>query len=165
MKKKYIYIGITVLLLVFLDQFTKYLIVNNLVLGENITFINNFITITSHRNNGAAWGIFSGNMAFFYGISVVAAVLFYILVKSEDFDKNKLYAIGVTLMIAGGIGNFIDRALFQEVVDFIDVDLWSYTTFPVFNVADMCLVVGMIAFALDVIIEEVKKWKNTKSQA
>jgi signal peptidase II len=164
MKKDYI-ISIAIIIgLVVLDQVTKYLIVQNLVIGEEITFIKNFITITSHRNDGAAWGILGGNMIFFYIISVFAGGLFVYLMTQADFTKNKWYFFAITLMIAGGIGNFIDRVLFQEVVDFIDVDLWSYTTFPTFNVADMALVVGMILFVIDVLLEEVFKWNKKPTQ-
>ena len=161
MKKSYIYIALIILVLVGLDQLTKYLIVQNLALGERIEVIPNFFTITSHRNDGAAWGILDGNMIFFYAITVFAGGLFYFLLKDVDLNTQKLYVAGIILMIAGGIGNFIDRLLFQQVVDFIDIDLWSYTTFPIFNIADICLVVGMIIFALDVVIEEVVKWKQS----
>lgn len=162
MKKQFILILGIVLALIAFDQITKLLIVNNLVIGEKIVIIDNFFTITSHRNDGAAWGIFSGNMIFFYLITIFAIGLFYYLLKDINLNTQKLYASGLILMIAGGIGNFIDRVLHQEVVDFIDIDLFSYTTFPIFNIADICLVVGMILFALDVLIEEVFKWKKSQ---
>ncbi len=161
MKKQYLLIVGFILVLIGLDQLTKYLIVQNLVIGENIVVIKNFFTITSHRNTGAAWGILSGNMVFFYIITAVAGGLFYYLLKETDFKTQKLYTSGIILMIAGGIGNFIDRLFFKEVVDFIDIDIFNYTSFPIFNVADICLVVGMIVFALDVLLEEVFKWKKS----
>lgn len=160
MKKHYIYIIIIVLFFVGLDQLSKLLIVKNLVIGEQIVVIKNFFTITSHRNNGAAWGMLSGSMGVFYIITIFAGGLFYYLIKDIDIKTQKLYTAGITLMIAGGLGNFIDRLFFGEVVDFIDIDLWSYTTFPIFNIADICLVVGMIIFALDVLLEDVLKWKK-----
>jgi signal peptidase II len=161
MKKHIIIIIAVILSLVAIDQITKILIVNQLEIGEDIVVIENFFTITSHRNDGAAWGILGGNMIFFYLITIVAIGLFYYLLKDINFETQKLYAAGIVLMISGGIGNFIDRILFQQVVDFIDIDLFSYTTFPIFNIADICLVVGMIIFVLDVILEEVFKWKQS----
>lgn len=161
MKKQYIIILSIILGLIGFDQLTKFLIVNQLEIGEKIVVINRFFTITSHRNDGAAWGIFSGNMVFFYIITIVAFGLFFYLLKEIDLKTQKFYASGIILMIAGAIGNFIDRLLFKEVVDFIDIDLFSYTTFPIFNIADICLVVGMIIFTLDVILEEVLKWKKS----
>lgn len=146
-------IGVITLALV-LDQLTKYLVKTTMTLGEKITIIPGFFTITSHRNTGAAWGIFSGNMPLFYGITVLALGLFFFLFKDADIIKKPFYSVAVYLMVAGGIGNFIDRLRYQQVVDFIDVDIFSYTTFPIFNIADICLVVGMILFALDVLLEE-----------
>ncbi len=161
MKKQYLIALAIILTLVGLDQLTKYMIVQNLYLGERIVVIENFFTITSHRNSGAAWSILDGQMIVFYLITAFAAGLFYYLLKDVNYKEKLFYAIGINLMIAGGIGNFIDRLLFQEVVDFIDIDLWSYTTFPIFNIADICLVVGMIMFAIDVVLEETGIWKKS----
>lgn len=146
--------------LLIVDQVTKYIVKTGMVLGEQIPVIPGFFTITSHRNTGAAWGMFGGNMLFLYAITIVALGLFFILLKDADIVKKPLYTLAIYLMFAGGIGNFIDRLLFQKVVDFIDVDLFSYTTFPIFNIADICLVVGMILFALDVLLEEFI-WKKS----
>lgn len=150
--------------IVLLDQLTKQLVLRTMELGQDIVVIRGFLTITSHRNTGAAWGILDGNMTFFYAVTVLAGVLFYYLLKDADMKHKTFYTLGITLMIAGGIGNFIDRVLFQEVVDFFNVDLWSYTTFPIFNIADIALVVGMIAFAFDILWEDVIKWRRSKSQ-
>ena len=164
MKKTFLIPSAIILLVIALDQITKQLIATTMELGEELVVIPNFITITSHRNTGAAWGILDGNMTFFYAITVVAGILFYFLLKDDDMQHKVLYKTGILLMIAGGIGNFIDRMLYQEVIDFIDIDLWSYTTFPIFNVADISLVVGMIAFAIDILWEDVIKWIRSKSQ-
>lgn len=146
------------------DQITKYIVKTTMVLGEKIVVIPGFFSITSHRNDGAAWGIFSGNMIFFYLITIFAMALFYYLVKDADMNHKKFYSLAVFLMVSGGIGNFIDRALYQQVVDFIDVDIFSYTSFPIFNIADMCLVIGMILFAIDLILEEING-KNHRNSA
>ena len=164
MKKSILVPGAIVFLIVALDQITKQLIARTMELGEEIVVIPNFITITYHRNTGAAWGILDGNMTFFYAITIVAGILFYYLLKDDDMKHKTFYQTGIILMIAGGIGNFIDRILYQEVIDFLDVDLGSYTTFPIFNVADIALVVGMIAFAIDILLEDVIKWIRSKSQ-
>jgi len=163
MKKTFIIPSAIITVLLVLDQVTKHLVRTTMNLTDEIIVIPNFFSITSHRNTGAAWGILDGNMVFFYIITIFAGGLFFYLLRDTDMKAKKLYTTGVILMIAGGIGNFIDRALFQEVVDFINVDLWSYTTFPIFNIADICLVVGVIAFAVDIIIEDVLKWKQSKS--
>ena len=154
MKKNYYIIFASVLLLVLLDQLTKQYIVNTMDIGEKYTIIENFFLINSHRNTGGAWGILTGQMTVFYFITFVAFVLFYYLMREVDFKLKKLYSIAVILLMAGGIGNFIDRLLFKEVVDFLDFYIFGYN-FPIFNVADICLVVGMIIFAYDIIMEDI----------
>src|SRR6056297_3138116 len=91
-------VGVIALALV-LDQITKYLVKTTMTLGEKITVIPGFFTITSHRNTGAAWGIFSGNMPLFYGITVLALVLFFFLLKDADITKKPLYSVAIYLMI------------------------------------------------------------------
>lgn len=164
MKKTILIPSLIITAIIALDQITKQLVAKTMELGQDIVIIPNFITITSHRNTGAAWGIFDGNMTFFYAITIVAGILFYLLLKDDEMAEKTLYKTGILMMIAGGVGNFIDRLLYQEVIDFLDVDLWSYTTFPIFNVADIALVVGMIAFAIDILWEDVIKWIRSKSQ-
>jgi len=159
MKKKHYIILISVILLVLLDQLTKQYIVKTMDLGEYYTIINNFFLINSHRNTGGAWGILTGQMTIFYFITFVAFVLFFYLIKEVDFNLKKVYSIAVILLIAGAIGNFVDRVLFQEVVDFLDFYIFGYD-FPIFNVADMCLVIGMFLFAYDILLEDVIHAKN-----
>lgn len=159
MKKQHYIILASVLLLVILDQLTKQYIVHTMDLGEHYTVIKDFFLINSHRNTGGAWGILTGQMLIFYLITLIAFVLFYYLIKEVDFDTKKIYSIAVILLMAGAIGNFIDRLLFQEVVDFLDFYIFGYD-FPIFNVADICLVVGMGLFAYDILVEDVIRAKN-----
>lgn len=159
MKKDYIILALSVLGIVILDQVTKQIIAANLYLGEQIVLIPDFLSITSHRNQGGAWSIFSGQMTFFYIVTAFAAGLFYLLGKHVDFKNKKFYSYAILLMIAGGIGNFIDRLIFKEVIDFIDFIIFGYD-FPTFNVADIGLVIGVILFAIDVIWEDFIHGKN-----
>ncbi len=159
MKTKHYIIIISVLLLIALDQITKQFIVKTMDIGQHYTVINNFFLISSHRNTGGAWGILTGQMTIFYFITLVAFVLFYYLIKEVDFNLKKLYSFAVILLIAGAIGNFIDRLLFQEVVDFLDFYIFGYD-FPIFNVADICLVIGMVLFTYDIIMEDIIHARN-----
>ncbi len=159
MKKQYYYMIASILLLIFIDQLTKRYIALTMALGEKIIVINDFFYISSHRNTGGAWGILTDQMIVFYLITLVSFVLFYFLIKDIDFKNKKVYSIAITLLIAGAIGNFIDRLLFQEVVDFLDFYIFSYD-FPIFNVADMCLVIGMFLFGYDILLEDVIHAKN-----
>ncbi|MEW5322590.1 signal peptidase II [Geobacillus thermoleovorans] len=127
---------------VILDQWTKWLVVRYMRLGESIPIIDNVLYITSHRNRGAAWGMLEGQFWLFYLITVivVAAIVIYIrrLKPSE-----RLAGVGLGLMLGGAVGNFIDRVFRKEVVDFIHTYIGTYS-FPVFNVADSALTVGVI---------------------
>ena len=86
-------------------------------------------------------------------------VLFYYLLKEIDFKEKPLYSIAITLLIAGAIGNFIDRMLLGYVVDFLDFIIFGYN-FPTFNVADMALVIGVTIFAIDIFKEDIFHAKN-----
>lgn len=148
-------IGIIVLAI---DQLTKYLVATQMSLGESIPVLGEFLQITSHRNSGAAWGMFEGRMMFFYIITVLVLIFLIYFYKTEA-KNNMLMQIGITLLFAGAIGNFIDRLLFQEVVDFVDVLIINYD-FPIFNVADSALTVGVIIMLIEVFITGRGKEKN-----
>jgi signal peptidase II len=163
MQKKYYIVLAGVLGLIGLDQITKKIFESILADGK-IVVIKGFFQFNLSYNDGAAWGILSGNMLVFYMITLVAFGLFYILLKDVNFQTKKLYSIAVILLIAGAIGNFIDRMVYKEVIDFIDFIIFGYD-FPIFNIADICLVIGMIMFGIDVLLEDVLhgKFKNRRS--
>ncbi|MCL6604144.1 MAG: signal peptidase II [Paenibacillus sp.] len=135
-------------LIVFLiDQGTKYLIATRLELQEQIPVIGNFFLITSHRNRGAAFGILEGQRWFFFLVTVVVVIgIVWYLNKVRKTQKLLSTALG--LVLGGAIGNFLDRMLTGEVVDFLQLNFGSYT-FPIFNVADSCIVIGVALIILD----------------
>ncbi|MDQ0217155.1 lipoprotein signal peptidase [Peribacillus cavernae] len=148
------------LFVIALDQITKWLIVKNMEYGESIEIINNFLYITSHRNRGAAWGILEGQMWFFYVITIIVIVgLVYYLQKMGR--QSVLLGVSLGLMLGGAIGNFIDRIVRKEVVDFIHTYIFSYN-FPIFNVADSALCIGVGLLIIYMFLEEklAKERKN-----
>ncbi|NMD69431.1 signal peptidase II [Bacillus sp. DNRA2] len=145
---------------ILLDQFTKWLIVKNLELGESITIIDQYLYITSHRNRGAAWGILQGQMWFFYIITVIVIIGIIVYIQKVIKNKNRLTGISLALMLGGAIGNFIDRVARKEVVDFINTYIFEYD-FPVFNIADSALVIGVILLMIQMLLEE-RQMKRTK---
>ncbi|HYK73489.1 MAG TPA: signal peptidase II [Pseudoneobacillus sp.] len=150
---------IIALFVIILDQVTKWLVEKKMVLGESITIIENFLYITSHRNRGAAWGILQGQMWFFYVITIIViiGIIYYI----QKVAKGKLLlGIALGLMLGGAIGNFIDRVIRKEVVDFINTYIFSYD-FPVFNVADSALVVGVALLMIQMLREEREAKEKT----
>lgn len=139
-------------LIVFLiDQGTKYLIATRLELAEQIPVIKDFFIITSHRNRGAAFGILEGQRWFFIVITVivVAGIVWYL---NKTRKTRKLLPTALALVLGGAIGNFLDRILNGEVVDFLMFNFGSYT-FPIFNVADSCIVIGVGLIILDTLLE------------
>lgn len=143
---------IIALIVIGLDQLTKWLIVNNMEYGDSITVIENLFYITSHRNTGAAWGILEGQFWFFYLVTsvVIIGLVYYIQTMSK---KSGLLAIGLSLMLGGAIGNFIDRVIHQEVVDFIHIYIFDYS-FPIFNIADSALCIGVALLVIFMLFEE-----------
>ncbi|WP_226665815.1 signal peptidase II [Metabacillus litoralis] len=145
-------------IIIAIDQVTKWYIVKNLELGENKTIIENFLYITSHRNKGAAWGILQGQMWFFYIVTaiVIVGMIYYIQKYTKE---NKVMGVALGLMLGGAIGNFIDRLFRKEVVDFINTYIFSYD-FPIFNVADSALCVGVILLFIHMLFFEGKQEKE-----
>ncbi|MFX4102989.1 signal peptidase II [Enterococcus faecalis] len=145
-------------LLVGLDQWSKYLTVQNISLGETKEFIPGFLSLTHLRNTGAAWSLLEGKMIFFYVITViVSVVIIYLLIK--NYKKSIWYSVGLSFVLAGAIGNFIDRVRLGYVVDMLQTD---FMNFPIFNVADSTLVVGVICIFIYLILDEkaAKEDKN-----
>lgn len=136
MKKKTILLSSTVLL--FCDFLIKYLVKTFLL--SPVTIIPNFFYLHYVENDGAAWGIFSGNTMLLIFISFV--FLFFLLREIFQNNVNRLVGISYTFILAGLIGNLIDRIFYGYVVDYLQVILIGYS-FPIFNLADIVIVVGI----------------------
>lgn len=146
---------VTIFLGIIIDQVSKYLIDVKLALYESIEVIPNFFAITYYRNNGAAWSMLEGQQLFFIIITIIALlamIYYYFKINNKDWGQK----LALSLMISGTIGNFIDRCLFQYVRDFLDFIILGYD-FPIFNVADSLLVVGVFLMAILVFIEEKRE--------
>lgn len=137
---------------IIVDQLTKFLVVKYMTLGQSISVIDNFLYITSHRNEGAAWGILQGKMIFFYVVTLVVIGLVILWIRKLDIKKEKLLVIALSLILGGALGNFIDRVMYQHVVDFINTYIFGYD-FPIFNLADSALCIGVFLMAVDAILD------------
>jgi len=138
-----------------LDRVSKLVIINKMQLGDSISVINNFFYITYWENKGAAWGIFQNGRWFLVALtSIVTIVLIKLLIDS----KNRILSISLATIIGGAVGNLIDRAFRGSVTDFLDFKIIRYN-FPIFNVADMCVVIGtfILMFYLIFAFEEKEK--------
>lgn len=148
-----------VTLVIALDQLTKQLITRTMEIGDSNPIINNFLYLTYHRNEGAAFGILQGQMIFFYIVTAIAVIGIVIWLSKLDMKKEKVLAVALALILAGTIGNFIDRVIYQAVIDFVHTVWWG-NSFPIFNVADVALTVGAILMAFDVIVLSRKRSKD-----
>jgi len=146
---------ILALFIIAIDQLTKWLVVRTMEVGESISVIEGFFSITSHRNSGAAWGIFEGQMFLFYIITIVVVLgVVYFMQKYAKHDN--VLAFGLSFILGGAIGNFIDRLIHQEVVDFFDFTIFNYN-FPIFNIADSALTIGVVLVIIAMILDERRK--------
>ena len=136
-----------VLVILLLDQATKILVAQTIALRERIPIVTSFFDLTHVRNPGAAFSLLAQapewfRQPFFFlvtGVAIVALSLFLYRSKNEGL----LLTIAVSSVLAGAIGNLIDRILYGEVIDFL-LFYWRGYHWPAFNVADSCITLGVI---------------------
>ena len=155
MKRK-LGIPLLILLLIGLDQWVKNWIVGNLSLGQLRSFIPGLVSLTYLQNTGAAFSMLENQQWFFTIITlVVISGAFYYLYKS--ISGSLWLLTGLTLVIAGGLGNFIDRLRQGFVVDMFHLD---FMNFAIFNVADTYLTIGVLLLFVVMIKDEMNGNKN-----
>ena len=142
MKIKNHFIYIIALIIIVIDQFVKYLIISNMDLYQSIDMINNFFSLTYVINKGAAWSMLSGKGLLLIIFTILA--VFFINKFCIGNKKVTKFETGIYGILYGGIfGNFIDRLFRGGVIDYLDFKIFNYD-FPVFNIADICIVLSMI---------------------
>ena len=137
-------------LLVGIDQLTKWLAVEYLQEGEPFPIIDGVFELLLHKNPGAAFGLFEGQRWLFMGITVVVIVVLAAILMSGKYRQYRLVNLSGTLIIAGGIGNMIDRVRLGHVIDFL---YFRLIDFPIFNFADMCVSVSVAVLILLLLFE------------
>ena len=140
-------IMIVVIISLLLDIGSKFLVSRIFILNESKTIIDNFLNITYVRNTGAAWSILDNNTWIVTVISllIIIGIIYYVY---RNRVSKKILKIGYGLILGGAIGNFIDRIVYGYVIDFIDIDIFGWN-YPIFNLADMFIVVGVILMMID----------------
>ena len=154
----FIVLPIFVAMLVF-DLVTKEFIAGAIALGEQKSFIPGLFNFTYVENDGAAWNVFAGNRAFLIVISVVFILLLGVFYFFER-KNGVLFHVGAGLIFAGAVGNMVDRIFIGIVRDFIQFDFWK--SFPVFNIADAALTIGVVIVVLYYILSLFKRGKNAR---
>ncbi len=155
-------------LIVLLDQVSKWVIVRFMEIGQSIPVIGDFFQITSHRNRGAAFGILQDQRLFFIVITIfiLAGIIWYMQKMKKEGSRLLQFSLG--LILGGAIGNFIDRLLTGEVVDFLKFRFqfnWFGSevdyTYPIFNIADSAIVIGVMLIFLDTLLV----WRKERREA
>ncbi|PQF22571.1 signal peptidase II [Enterococcus mundtii] len=144
-------------LIIGIDQWVKWLIVDNFALGETKSVIPGILSLNHIRNFGAAWSLLEGKMWFFTVVTIIAVVVILTLMIKNRTNGSRWFMIGLTLILAGAIGNFIDRVRLGYVVDMFQTD---FMNFPIFNVADISLVIGVICVLIYIILDEKEQRKK-----
>lgn len=139
---------------ILLDQLIKWLIVANLPLGSGFALVPGLLGIHYVQNTGAAWSIFSGNTMGLAVFSVFMAALLGVWIWKTP-SENRCQRLALSLMLAGAFGNMLDRFRLGYVIDFIELPHW-----PIFNIADMLLCIGVAWLAVLLIRQEIAERRN-----
>ncbi len=131
-----------------LDQWSKFFALDRMSFFESIPVIENIFHITLIQNYGAAFGIFPHMRVFFIVITLVIVLLILAFLRHVPRGLGFL-RLGLALQLAGALGNMTDRVRLGYVIDFLDFRIW-----PVFNVADMAIVVGVFFLAFDLLLTQ-----------
>jgi len=128
-----------VIAILFLDQASKFLFTKFLNLNQTLSVVPGIFHFTLVHNRGAAFGILRGQSFLFVLTSFVAVILIYFNLKNNRRKNPFLFNLSLALVLAGALGNLIDRICFGYVIDFLDFRIW-----PVFNIADSAITIGAI---------------------
>ena len=145
MKYKKIFLILLGIIIVFLDQITKYTL-----MGKNLTIIPNILNFTYTENTGVAFGIGANNIFLIIIVNIIVLGVIIDCIRKNQTDFKIL--IPLVLIFSGGVGNLIDRIFRGYVIDFIDINLFN---FPNFNIADICITIGII-FLIIIILNLTK---------
>ena len=163
MNKKNIYrlkIGFFMLFLVVVDQVSKYLANTHLNGKNELIIINKVLSLyyLDGGNRGAAWGMFSGKIVMFIIFTIIAIFVISIFMRNiygliVETDRNLFRGLNVcmALLMSGAVGNLIDRVVHNYVIDFIYI---KFIDFPIFNIADMAVVIGVGLIILEIVFED-----------
>lgn len=144
--------GIAVIILM-IDQFIKLLISNNMKLGSEIKVIDNFFSLFYLKNTGAAFSILDDKGSFLIIISVIILVIVdRYIAKESKFSKLGILSFGI--VIGGIVGNLVDRLLYHGVIDYLSFNIFG-KNFPVFNIADTAITIGIVLIIIDIIRGEI----------
>ncbi len=137
---------ILVVMTMLIDIISKILVSRYLSVGESIRVIDKFLYLTHVRNTGAAWSIFdkAGYVVLIISALIIIGLIMYVI---KHKPSNRFEEFGYAFILGGALGNFLNRLCYGYVTDFISVKIFNYD-YPIFNVADIFIVLGVIIFAI-----------------
>lgn len=145
---------ILIISLVLIDQIIKMLVVQFIAPTSGITLINGVLSLTYLENKGAAFGLWNSRWLLI-GVNIVIIFVIIKLLRSKTYDFTKQMKTAYSLILAGGITNLIDRLFRGFVIDYIDINELFY--YPVFNLADICIIVGILIVVVTIVIKTLQK--------
>lgn len=157
MSKKYLLFGVVSVVVAFLDQLTKFLVVKMIPVHQSITIIPGFFGLTHVYNPGGAFGFMAQKSSplvhwlFLVAIFFALGLIFYFIYKTPR--SAAFFNLALALIFGGAIGNLIDRLRIGKVVDFLDVYIGT-AHYPTFNVADSAVTVGVAIFIYHVVTKK-----------
>ena len=134
-------IYIVIIIFLIIDIISKLIVSRVCTLNNSVSVINNFFSITYTHNYGGAWSLFSDSTILITVISIIV-IIGIIIYLSKKKINNKIESLGYSFLLGGAIGNLIDRIIYGYVIDFLDFNIFGYN-FPIFNIADMGIVIGI----------------------
>ena len=144
------------ILVIIIDQITKYIVVNNIGLYQDIPIISGFFNLTHVTNKGAAWSMLEGQTVFLIVFPILMSIFIFLLYLK---NMKTPFVYPLAMILGGAIGNLIDRTTNPSgVIDFIELHFGDYI-FPVFNLADSFIVCGGIIFAILFLINDNLDYK------
>lgn len=165
-RSRWILIGCAVVVLA-LDQLTKAWVVANLPLYTPTNLVESLapiLSLTFVKNTGVAFGLFPQLGAFFTVLQAI--VILGILYYQRTLPPDELWLhVSLGLVVGGALGNLVDRLTRGYVVDFFDVNLWPLHTWPVFNIADSAIVMGVMILLIDSFVEQQDERKDIAAEA
>lgn len=144
-----------VLIILSLDQLTKFFVTQKVLPDQPIPVIKGFFYLTLVHNRGAAFGIFKNHTYLFIITSIFAIALIYSCIKQYRQKEFSLYILALGLILAGALGNLIDRLFLGYVIDFLDFRVWPV----VFNIADSSITIGAVLLGWGIIRMEDRREK------
>lgn len=154
---------LTALIIIVADQVSKWAVLQSFRVGESVPVVPGYFDLTFVLNRGAAFSLFATlperiRNPFFIGVSITAAALI-IFYRLRYLHGHRLASFSLALILGGAIGNLIDRMRYGVVIDFFDAHIGAYH-WPVFNVADSAITVGVTLMCVDMLLE----WRGSKEQ-